>query len=387
MLESKNPGRSDIRTAYLRLLQNLKRLPEARERGRAWLADHADDTKLVLLIAAIFDNSGEVSASCDIVRSLRARVGPQPAIDAALMSLTARLPAEDFGAVCKRALSEHPSDPLILREWAVIAQRQGDWAEALRRWETADRIVPRNQPIMNGLFACQLQLATDRAVDSSDMAKFFGSFSSLGGSKGGCEFGMIQARYGSKALGLFRWSNIPAKDLIRGLRDGFDGLGTAENTELTTNRDPDGREEYMVQDKAYNSSTHTLIYAKDAPFEKVRDQTMRRLAYLKDGLLEQLREPSRVFVYKFLADLTKSERAIRDLWAAIRRHGPARLICAVLADQEYQRGTILKLEDGLYVGFIGHMMGKNGVPATGFDELGWKSVCSAVLNVDVRLSA
>ncbi len=383
-IEFLRPGRPEVRVACLRLLRSLKRLSKARERGRAWLADHPDDVPLVLLIAEIVDSSGETAEAHDIVQALRTRVGSDPAIDAALMSLTARLPGADVESVSSRALADHPRSPLVLREWAVIAQRQGDWDEGLRRWEAADRIVPRNKLISTGLSACRLQLAVDRSIDTTDLAKFFGSFSSLGGTMGGCEFGMVQRRYGSKALGLFRWSNIQVDDLVRGLDSNFAGLGTPENTELTISRDKGGLEEYIVQDKAYNSASHTLIYTRDAPMEKVRDQTVRRLGYLRDGLLDQLRSPDKIFVYKFVNTRQTSETLIHRIWAAVRRHGPVKLLCAVLADDDRQRGTIEVLGDGLYVGFLGRMMDRNGIPDDGFDDVGWKGVCSAVLKEDAN---
>ena len=139
-----------------------------------------------------------------------------------------------------------------------------------------------------------------------------------------------------------------------------------------------------MQVRAYNSSSHTLIYTRDAPMERVRDQTVRRLGYLRDGLLDQLRSPDRIFVYKFVDTLDASDAPIRRIWAAVRRHGPVSLLCAVLADDDARRGTVEVLEDGLFVGFLGRMMDRNGVPEDGFDETGWKAVCSAVLELDAR---
>ena len=214
-LEIHSPGQPNVRAACLRLLRSLKRVGEAEQRGRAWLADHPDDVTLVLLIADIIGTSGGTSEARDIVQALRTRVPPNPAVDAALISLTAQLPGADVDAVVRQALTEHPKSPVVLREWAVTAQRQGDWNEALRRWEAADRLVPHNRLISAGLDGCRLQLAIERSVDTTDLARFFGKFSSLGGTMGGCEFGMVQRRYGSKALGLFRWSNIQVDDLVR----------------------------------------------------------------------------------------------------------------------------------------------------------------------------
>jgi tetratricopeptide (TPR) repeat protein len=42
----------------------------------------------------------------------------------------------------RAGLELHPTNPLLLRDFAKLAQWRGDWVEALRRWEAAGRVMP-----------------------------------------------------------------------------------------------------------------------------------------------------------------------------------------------------------------------------------------------------
>lgn len=380
-LVSAYPRNPDARVAEITVLRALKRLDEARARAEAALLALPGSLAIALLLIDVLDDAGDLKAARDAAMTLRTARPNDAQVEARLIGLTSRL-GEDAAAeaAVTAARQRFPNSAAVLTVWATLAQRRGEWQEALARWEHAAAQIPANARIRLGLGACRLQLtvAEVAGTSESDLAAFFSRFESLGGTLGGCEFGMVQRNHGSAALGLLRWSNIRPEQLITGLQKNFAGLGVIENTELHTLRLSPEREEYIVYDRNYSLGSHTFISTKDAPYDKMLVQTARRLAYLRDAMLDLLRKGERVFVYKFFDTPPDAEAVMTEIFEALRRHGANRLICAIRTPDAATRGTVRKLRDGLYVGYIGQFMGKD---ATGieFDVEAWKSVCAAVL--------
>jgi len=71
-------------------------------------------------------------------------------------------------------------------------------------------------------------------------------FESLGEN---CEFGLFQRRCDSEPLGLLRFSSTFMRNLIRGIDNGFDGLGEPEAINPRLEGEP--RKEYMIYEQRY----------------------------------------------------------------------------------------------------------------------------------------
>ncbi len=169
-------------------------------------------------------------------------------------------------------------------------------------------------------------------------------FESLGDS---CEFGMVQRRFGAEPIGLLRWTSTPLPQLVLALDSDFAGVGEAEHTIITVSE----QGEYTTMDRRYHMNSHTFTLATAEPIARFTAQHLRRMQYLRRKLLDDLATGDKIFVYKSERGVSDDEG--RELFAAIRRHGGhAALLCVRLETEEHPRGTLTRLEDGLFIGHI-----------------------------------
>jgi len=107
-------------------------------------------------------------------------------------------------------------------------------------------------------------------------------FESLGDN---CEFGLVQRKLGAEPLGLLRFTFIELRDLVRGLRCGFEGLGAAEATEVTVS----GKDqEYVIRDTSFRMTFHTWQSQDETDIETIRRQYDTRVGFLRRKLLEDV---------------------------------------------------------------------------------------------------
>jgi hypothetical protein len=97
-------------------------------------------------------------------------------------------------------------------------------------------------------------------------------------------------------------------------------------------------------------NAHTFTLETAEPVERFTMQYLKRMRYLCRKLLDDLATGDKVFVYKSEQGVTDAEA--RALFAAMRRHGPARLLCVRLETAAHPKGTLIPLEDGLFMGHI-----------------------------------
>ena len=168
-------------------------------------------------------------------------------------------------------------------------------------------------------------------------------FESLGGS---CEFGMVQRHYGAEPLGLLRWAAVPAVALIAALRTNLAGFGDAENTDLDLY---EGRE-YAVIDTRYRLRSHTRVMADTVPRDVVFAQQCRRLRFLRDKMIEDLRDGEKILVYANRVRLADGE--IDDLYSAVRLYGPNRLLCVRPEEPGCKSGLVQRRQEGLFVAYL-----------------------------------
>ena len=367
--------------AQLNIHRRCKRLDRAAKLATKACTKFPDSVALSLAHITILEEQGHVGEAKEKVIILRSNNKPDPVIERAYVQSLSRVSQFDAAeSVCLKAIASFPENVDLLVEFATIALRRGDWTEALSRFLEAQKLRPASPKIKHGINAVRLQLANLQLPESSsqdgETGRFFSRFESLGGTGGGCEFGMVQRHYGSVSLSLLRWSNIRADHIIQGLNRGFAGLGDIENIELRTLRVAAEREEYLIYDRNYGLGSHTFIDVKSVPPDKMLLQTAKRLAFLRGKLLEELRDARKIFVFKF-KDAVNDEFLI-ELSAAMRRHGNVTLLCALKANDTHKKGTVRQLGNNLFVGYLGHFVSDAAGGARSIDFPTWKAICNVV---------
>jgi hypothetical protein len=170
-------------------------------------------------------------------------------------------------------------------------------------------------------------------------------FESLGEN---CELAFVQSHLGTEPLGLLRWSGIELPALIQALDLGLSGIGDEDNTDIQSNT---ASREYFVTDRRYGMMTHTAIFEHQEEPKLALERFCRRTRFLRDKLLDDLRDDSKVFVRQSTQPMTLDE--ILTLQRALRRIGPsARLLYIRPAAGHEVAGTVEILGDGLFLGLI-----------------------------------
>lgn len=377
------PKDAEIVIVYLGLLRKLGRLDKAARMAEAFRRKFPADQRLALLHVAILDGTKDYEGAFKLISSLRETFAPAALVEVAYSEALSRLGRLDAAEeACALALQKFPDSSDLVREHAALASRRGDWTEALSRWQTAKEKFPGNLKVGKGLAAVRLQLADqnlpDTEIPQDETGRLFARFESLGGTQGGCEFGIVQRKYGSMSLGALRWATVGREPLVTGLYSSFEGLGEVANTQLKTYKASADREEYIVSDTRYGLGSHTFIEPKDVPADKMLIQTAKRLKFLRGKLLEDLQEARKIFVYKF--HTPADDATIRDVFKAARTRGDVTLLCMLKANDDNPKGSLRQLDTKLYAGYLGHFMSEGPIGEDSFiDYLTWKDICTRML--------
>ena len=203
------------------------------------------------------------------------------------------------------------------------AEQQAAWPEALRRI-----IVER--------------------IENEDIRTLMLRFEGMGRD---CEFGSVQRRYGAEPLGLLRWNDVKYPSLLAAMEARFDGMGDPENTDMIV----DVIGEYNVVDKRWNLAMHTWIHHNEVPAPALYPKMCRRVAYLRDKFIGDLREGEKTFV--FLSDNTSVAR-LRALHDAMTTYGPVSLLLVKKAGAsdldgvDERPGEITVVRPDLFIGYL-----------------------------------
>ena len=383
VVRTRHPNSARVCFEQLLIMRKLEQYERAIELSTAYVARFPTSAKLVLAHVSLLNAVKRFDEAFAAVVALRELNKRSSKIECAYVHALCQLGRlEEAEEAASRAAADFPDDEPLAREYASVASHNGDWPEAMKRLREAALKWPDSVKIQKRVAALRVQMpdedAASQTQSADEVSAVFARFESLGGSKIGCEFGLVQRSFGSTTLGLLRWTTMDRVPVIQGVLNGFEGLTEPGNISLKTYRPHGNREEWVVTDQRYGFNSHTFIETKDAPEDKLLIQTSRRLSFLRGKLFEDLEIGSKILVYKSVEPT--SDAQIMELFDAVRRRGPARLLCVIRADDAHPNGSFRVLGDGLFVGYIRYFKYEvvpEGFPST--DNWAWKEICTQVV--------
>jgi tetratricopeptide (TPR) repeat protein len=294
--------------------------------------------------------------------------------------------------VMASAMDQFPHDMDVAMEAIQLAEKRDDWVVAVRRWAALGLRLPNDKRVSDRLFVAWLRLAEAgqvddaaskpqaSATDSASLRDLCMNFESLGGTGGGCEFGIFQREHGAEPLGLLRWTTVRPDALAAGLTSRFEGVGDPENTILHPEVHSPSRQEYVTTDRNFGLRMHTFVYTDEHDHEKFHSQICRRLQYLRRKILDDLAAGEKVFVYKTVErELSDSE--LEKIYLAMRDYGDNTLLYIRYSDATHPDGTVVQAKSGLLIGYIDHFQqsrtGESGPVVTH----SWRALCVAALQL------
>ncbi len=356
-----------IALEYGKTLTRAERLQEAAAVLSDFLASHPGEASIKLELADLFSQTGRHDE------------------------------AEQLAAAALEQLPFHPSSYIV---HARVASRRGDMQGAKLRWDTAVARFPNDLDIRKGAYGAEqvrmaerdaapgealaelqpLAAADTPGVAGNDLAAIFANFESLGGLGQGCEFGLVQRLSGIEPLGLLRWARLQPEDLEAALEAAFEGVGTPEQTELTFYETKDNDPEYSVRDRRFGMDMHTFTRKSDIAFDKMFKSSCRRLAFLKDKLLDDFATGEKIFVYKIF-DRNLDRDHVSRIHRLMQRYGCVTLLYVRYSDETHPGGTVEWWGERLLVGYIQRFsMTMDGQARTPL-MAEWVSICSGALEM------
>jgi hypothetical protein len=152
----------------------------------------------------------------------------------------------------------------------------------------------------------------------------------------------------------------------------FAGLGEAENVSLRRN----SWGEWYIEDSVFRLSFHTFQTSGVADEAAYLKKQAARLRWLRDKLLDDLEEGTKIFVYKPRAGTP--DAPMQRIFKALAAFPKARLLCIGLAGEAAAPGTFAPFSNGHAWGYLSvHnplVRGKWDIP---FEE--WLSLCRQAL--------
>ena len=364
--------------------RELHRLDDAKETIAAALATHPDDIQVLAEAGRIADRRQDHAEALALWQRL-ADVPDAPAIwrrsRDRLLVVLGRL--DEAESAIEAARTRDPDHHGHLANLTMLRLAQGRWKEAV----TTARLLRSRQPedpaaldllgqaLQGAAFAAaettgglHVPVAIERVEDETTRDLLLG-FESIGED---CEFGLVQRRYGAEPLGLLRWNWVALPKLLEALASRCEGIGDEAQTDLVVAE----LGEYQVHDRRYGMKMHTFAYHHQVEPEALRPKMLLRLRYLRDKLVDDLTAAEKVFVYKTHRMETA---AMRDLHRALLSYGAIRLLCVVPLDHldgppPVGPGEVVRLDEGLHVGFLTRFGGCEGEWRILYDE--WVKLCA-----------
>jgi hypothetical protein len=198
---------------------------------------------------------------------------------------------------------------------------------------------------------------------SNPDAALVNHFESLGR---GCEFGFLQRRAGAEPMGLLRFASMPLEGLIRCLQTQFAGIADADSLALSQN---DG--EYWIEVPKFALRYHTELYEGEITPEELVQLERRKVKFLAAGLIEGLKNGSKIFVYLQRQPVT--DRDFDALRAALASYGPATLLWVAASDRTHPADTVEWLDERLMVGYLRRLAPR--LALYDVDYASWMAIC------------
>jgi tetratricopeptide (TPR) repeat protein len=252
----------------------------------------------------------------------------------------------------------------VLRLDLMISSDRLD--SAIGQWRAIDRNFPaaagalserRTRMLGLGCDPLDTDLAASHPVRAEDVVS---QFESLGGWGLGCEFGLVQRAMGAEPLGLLRWADIDTDGLIDAMESGFEGVGKADQTLVETTGG--ALDEYVSKDRRFGMRVHTYVPSGQVAPERMLAQTCRRLSFLRQKLLDDLRCAAKILVYKN-ARRPLTDPDLERLRLAIRRYGDNTLLYVRYQTEEHRFPSVIAPAPGLLIGHIDTMgLTRDGAP-------------------------
>jgi tetratricopeptide (TPR) repeat protein len=271
----------------------------------------------------------------------------------------------------QRAIDISPRQFSFHLDYARIAAERGDASESRRRFSSMRERFGHDLAMLDEIGHYELRAALSQSESTSplsdgpqqdDARSLLLSLEGLGDN---CELGLLQRRFGAEPLGLFRFAAISVRNLIDGLTAGFDGVGDLDRMRIGVWHDG----EFVIHD-AYGIQQRTFVYERELSKERFAAQASRRQVFLRNKLLEDLREGNKLFVYRI--DAISRAEAI-ELHLAMRTYGRPHLLCVQKAQAEHVPGTVELVQEGLMMAYMSRFAPRLELEA--IEPTEWLAVC------------
>lgn len=342
--------------------------------ARAWDAyrhHHPDDPEGFVFGIVSRREAGEVAAAEQLAADGLAQLGDHPwlLMEQGVTCFYTR----DWTEARRRFAhlrDRFPDEAAGYTRGAEVALNLGDHTEALALVRAAR---PRFPDQAGALVDLGRQAQGMREQDFRWTAR---QFESLGGGCHdghrwgfGCEFGLFQREMGIEPMGLLRWGSLSPGDLIRALDEDFAEIDRADTLYLW------GEGHWGYTQRSYTLRVdHSDLEIGRVGEDEARAKLCAMLAFLRQKLLEDLEDGTKLFVYRML-DETADLALIGRMAAAVARHGPGTLMFA----QVGARDEVVRLGPNLLLATMTRFssLGENQGFAWRYGE--WLALCNQAL--------
>ena len=163
-----------------------------------------------------------------------------------------------------------------------------------------------------------------------------------------CEFGLVQRAFGTEPLGLLRFASCLTHTLTDGLFARFADIGNPDAVRIFVEETPEP--EYKVHEQTYYLWYSTGTKRAAATPESIRREQSKRLAFLQQKLVEDLRDGRKIYVHTRPGVMTEPEALA--LFCALQMEGPNTLLWTTHGDPRHT-GSVERLRPGFLHGHLG----------------------------------